>query len=87
MSVSPSSPVVLITGCSQGGIGFALCEEFAAKGCTVYATARRLESMDAFTHPNIRRRTMDVTHDESVNKTVAEIVEEVGRIDIAVANA
>ncbi|KAG8773890.1 hypothetical protein FRC12_002259 [Ceratobasidium sp. 428] len=87
MSVPPSSPVVLITGCSQGGIGFALCEEFAAKGCIVYATARRLESMDAFTHPNIRRRTMDVTQDESVSKTVEGIVQEAGRIDITVANA
>ncbi|KAH9913332.1 NAD-P-binding protein [Epithele typhae] len=34
--------VALVTGCSQGGIGFALCQELAEKGCTVYATARRL---------------------------------------------
>ncbi|KAG9074402.1 hypothetical protein FS749_014050 [Ceratobasidium sp. UAMH 11750] len=87
MTVPPSSPVVLVTGCSQGGIGFALCEDFAAKGCTVYATARRLESMEAFTSPNIRRRVMDVTQDESVRKTVEAIAEEAGRIDIVVANA
>jgi NAD(P)-dependent dehydrogenase (short-subunit alcohol dehydrogenase family) len=27
-------------------LGFNLCEQFAAKGCLVFATARRLEAMD-----------------------------------------
>ncbi|KAB5589601.1 hypothetical protein CTheo_6953 [Ceratobasidium theobromae] len=87
MTVPPSSPVVLVTGSSHGGIGYSICEVFAARGCTVYATARRLESVSTFNNPFIRPLVMDVTSDESVHKAVEHIVEEAGRIDIAVANA
>lgn len=87
MSVPPSSPVVLVTGSSKGGIGFSLCEAFAAKGCVVYATARRLESMEGFSSSNIRPLVMDVVDDSSVHGAVDHVVEEAGRIDIVVANA
>ncbi|KAI0699347.1 NAD-P-binding protein [Cerioporus squamosus] len=79
--------VVVITGCSEGGIGFALCQEFASRGCKVYATARKLESMAALTHPNIERLRMDVTDDASVKTAIAQIVEKEGRIDMLVNNA
>ncbi|KAG0709329.1 hypothetical protein DFH29DRAFT_978867 [Suillus ampliporus] len=55
-----SRKVVLVTGCSQGRIGFHLCERFAEQGCTVYATSRRLETMEGFKHP-VERPMMDVT--------------------------
>ncbi|KAH7334291.1 NAD-P-binding protein [Rhizoctonia solani] len=84
---SPSSPVVLLTGCSFGGIGYALCEAFASRGCIVYATSRRLESMSTLTHPSIRCLEMDVTSDNSVNKCVEKVIEEAGRLDFAIANA
>ncbi|KAK7463886.1 NADPH-dependent 1-acyl dihydroxyacetone phosphate reductase [Stygiomarasmius scandens] len=80
------SPIVLITGCSIGGIGSALCEEFAARGCKVYATARSLDKMDGLSL-TIERMRLDVTSDDDVNKVIQEIVAKEGRIDIVVNNA
>ena len=37
--------VVLISGCSSG-IGLSLAREFAARGCRVFATARKPEAID-----------------------------------------
>jgi NAD(P)-dependent dehydrogenase (short-subunit alcohol dehydrogenase family) len=81
-----SPKVVLVTGCSKGGIGFHLCERFAEQGCTVYATSRRLETMDGFKHP-MEKRAMDVTSDDDVKLVVQSILEEQGKIDIVVNNA
>ncbi|KAG2360003.1 hypothetical protein BDR07DRAFT_1290890 [Suillus spraguei] len=81
-----SQKVVLVTGCSKGGIGFHLCERFAEQGCTVYATSRRLETMDGFKH-SVEKRAMDVTSDDDVKRVVQSILEEQGKIDIVVNNA
>ncbi|KAF7339275.1 NADPH-dependent 1-acyldihydroxyacetone phosphate reductase [Mycena sanguinolenta] len=83
-----TGPVVLVTGCSSGGIGYALCERFAAEGCRVYATARRLEAMSGLAaHPLISLQTLDVTVDEDVHRVIAHIVAEAGQLDIIVNNA
>ncbi|KZT68046.1 NAD(P)-binding protein [Daedalea quercina L-15889] len=79
--------VVIVTGCSKGGIGFALCEEFAAQGCKVYATARRPEAMEGFKDPNISKLKLDVTSDEDVAEAVKTVLEREGSIDILVNNA
>ncbi|KAI1786090.1 NAD-P-binding protein [Ganoderma leucocontextum] len=79
--------VVLVTGCSKGGIGFSLCEAFASKGCIVYATARRPESLEGFSQDNIYRLTLDVTEDDSVKEVVQTIIEKEGQIDVLVNNA
>ncbi|KAG2079299.1 NAD(P)-binding protein [Suillus decipiens] len=81
-----SRKVVLVTGCSKGGIGFYLCEHFAEQGCTVYATSRRLETMNGFKHP-VEKRVMDVTSDDDVKLVVQSILQEQGKIDIVVNNA
>ncbi|OSD03376.1 NAD-P-binding protein [Trametes coccinea BRFM310] len=85
--MSSNKTVVLVTGSSKGGIGFSLCEEFASRGCTVYATARRLEAMEGFSQPNIHTLSLDVTSDESVQKAVETIIEREGRIDVLINNA
>ncbi|KZV94130.1 oxidoreductase [Exidia glandulosa HHB12029] len=82
-----ANKVVLVTGSSQGGIGAALCEEFAERGYTVYASARRLESLEGFKHKGICRLELDVTSDESCASAVEHIIETEGRIDVLVSNA
>ena len=63
------------------------CEEYASRGCKVYATARRLESMAALTQPNIEKLVLDVTDNDNVQAVVNTIVAREGRIDILVNNA
>ncbi|KAJ7103303.1 oxidoreductase [Mycena belliarum] len=76
------SRVVLVTGCSAGGIGYSL------HGCRVYATARRLEAMAGLdAHPRITLQTLDVTSDADVRRVVEAVVAEAGQIDIVVNNA
>ncbi|CAL1694559.1 unnamed protein product [Somion occarium] len=80
--------IVLVTGCSKGGIGFSLCEAYAAQGCVVYATARRPEAMEGFRDPSkIRALKLDVLSDENVHDVVKTIIDREGRIDILVNNA
>lgn len=62
------------------------CEEYAAQGCKVYATARRLEAMEGFTH-NVERLVVDVMSDDNVQDIVRIIIEKEGRIDVLVNNA
>ncbi|OSD06255.1 NAD-P-binding protein [Trametes coccinea BRFM310] len=85
--MSAQQKVVLVTGCSDGGIGSELCKQYAAKGCKVYATARRIEAMGSLTHPNIACARMDVTDEASIKAVVDEINEKEGRIDVLVNNA
>ncbi|KAI0066439.1 NAD-P-binding protein [Artomyces pyxidatus] len=82
-----SPKVVLVTGCSAGGIGFELCEAFAQQGCRVYATARKVEKMSGFKHEDIQLLALDVTSDASVQEVISTIIEREGRIDIVVNNA
>ncbi|KAH0830120.1 hypothetical protein J3R83DRAFT_1458 [Lanmaoa asiatica] len=87
VALAGTQKIVLVTGCSTGGIGFALCEEFASQGCIVYATSRRLESMEGFQNSNIRKHVLDVTSGDDIERTVQTILAETGKIDIVVNNA
>ncbi|VDB88936.1 unnamed protein product [Peniophora sp. CBMAI 1063] len=84
--MSSPSKVVLVTGCSEGGIGFALAEEFAARGCIVYGSARNVAKMASIA-PSVHRIALNVTSEESISAAVKQITEEQGRIDILVNNA
>ncbi|MCO5610705.1 hypothetical protein L7F22_064946 [Adiantum nelumboides] len=82
--------VVLITGCSKGGLGHALALAFARSGCIVVATARSLASMDGIdkAHSNIQTLLqLDVASAESRDAAVTDALQRHGRIDILVNNA
>ncbi|KAJ7267574.1 NAD-P-binding protein [Mycena haematopus] len=80
-------PVAFITGCSNGGIGAALCSSFIAKGYIVYATARSVEAMSDLTHENVRKLVVDVTNDLSVANGITTVYTETEGIDVLVSNA
>jgi 1-acylglycerone phosphate reductase len=79
---------VLITGCSSGGIGSALAKEFHSQGFRVFATSRRLESMEDLRANGIETLALDVTDIEAIRQTKDEIATRTGgKLDILVNNA
>ncbi len=87
-----SSTIAVVTG-SNSGIGRSAAVDLAAKGWTVYGTMRSLDRGDKLTsmaeeagvvvHPVV----CDVADSESVNRAMAEILDDAGRIDVLVNNA
>lgn len=77
---------ILITGCSSG-IGAALAREFHRRGHTVYATARRLESLASLQQAGLRTLALDVNDDASIAAAFAVVQGEQGRLDMLVNNA
>jgi NAD(P)-dependent dehydrogenase (short-subunit alcohol dehydrogenase family) len=73
--------VVLVTGCTTGGIGWHLASQLAARGATVYASARRLAAMEGLAAKGCRLVQLDVTKPETIKAAVDKIVGENGRID------
>lgn len=81
-----SSPlVVLITGCSSG-IGRALAPELAGRGCVVYASARKPETLSNLAGTNVIPIALDVCDSGSMDAAVARIEQEQGRLDVVVNN-
>lgn len=77
---------VLITGCSSG-IGAATAADLVAHGHTVYATARRPETLQELADKGCRTLALDVTDEESMAAAVAAVEEAEGSVGVLVNNA
>jgi NADP-dependent 3-hydroxy acid dehydrogenase YdfG len=77
---------VLITGCSTG-IGRATAEHLAAQGHTVYATARRPESIAELEGKGIKTLALDVTDEGSMAAAVRAVEDAEGAVGVLVNNA
>jgi len=80
------SRAVLITGCSSG-IGAATARHLAHLGWTVYATARRPETLRDLEAAGCRALALDVTDEASMQAAVATVEEEHGAVGVLVNNA
>jgi NAD(P)-dependent dehydrogenase (short-subunit alcohol dehydrogenase family) len=80
------SRAVLVTGCSSG-IGRATATLLAGRGWTVYATARRLETIADLAETGCRLVELDVTDPASASAAVGTVVGEQGAIGVLVNNA
>lgn len=77
------SKVVLITGGSSG-IGKAIGEFLLQKGFTVYGTSRNPENNTNSLFPLLQ---LDVRKVETIQKTIAEVIQKSGRVDVVINNA
>jgi NAD(P)-dependent dehydrogenase (short-subunit alcohol dehydrogenase family) len=81
-----SARAVLITGCSTG-IGRATAEHLADKGWTVYATARRPESIEDLRAKGCKTLALDVTDEASMQDAVRQVEAAEGAVGVLVNNA
>jgi len=80
------SKIVLITGCSSG-IGDETARHLAARGWTVYATARRPETLADLEAAGCKTLACDVTDEESMRGCVDAVVAAEGAVGVLVNNA
>jgi short-subunit dehydrogenase len=77
---------VLITGCSSG-IGRAAALSLHQAGFTVYATARRPETLADLSDRGLRTLALDVTDEESMTTAVAAVEAGAGAVGVLINNA
>src|SRR5438093_10035822 len=80
------SKAVLVTGCSSG-IGRATAEHLAERGWTVYATARKLDSIEGLGARGCKLLALDVTDETSMQAAVTAVEEAEGAVGVLVNNA
>ncbi len=80
------SKAVLITGCSSG-IGRATALRLLGSGWTVYATARRPETLGELEGAGARTLALDVTDEASMSAAVSAVQEREGAVGVLVNNA
>jgi len=85
---SSSNKTVLITGCSNGGLGDALAQAFHQRGLRVIATARNPAKIAHFKALGIETLPLDVLSAESIEACVASVADMTGgSLDILVNNS
>jgi len=84
--VTVLSRAVLVTGCSSG-IGRATAQRLARSGATVYATARRLESIADLEAQGCKLLALDVTDEGSMQAAVRAVEDAEGAVGALVNNA
>jgi len=83
---------VIITGASSG-IGEAMAIEYASRGYALGLVARRLDRLDALKDKLVDKgvpivtRSLDVANDLEILPTFESIADELGGLDIVIANA
>jgi NAD(P)-dependent dehydrogenase (short-subunit alcohol dehydrogenase family) len=82
----PRSRAVLITGCSSG-IGHATAELLAREGWTVYATARKPETLSDLESAGCRTLALDVTDEASMAAAVETVQDAEGAVGVLINNA
>ncbi len=91
-TLNEAQEVVWITG-GGSGIGRALALEYGRRGATVAVSGRRLEPLEETCQQVVEAGgqamalTCDVTRVTDLESTIAELLDEAGRLDIAIANA
>ena len=80
---------ILITGCSTGGIGWAMAKNFHAQGFHVFATARDpSKAADLLELSNVEVLELDVTVPQTISQCKDTIAKRTsGKLDVLVNNA
>lgn len=80
---------VFITG-GTSGIGLGLCRYYLAIGCHVAITGRKtspIQNSDLGKNPNLIIYQVDVTDSQKMGSVISKFYEQVGSLDIVIANA
>ena len=83
---SAFSKAVLVTGCSSG-IGRATAHRLAGRGWTVYASARRPESIKDLSDAGCKLLTLDVADENSIETAYAVVRSQTDALDLLINNA
>ncbi|KAI9649590.1 hypothetical protein NHQ30_002171 [Ciborinia camelliae] len=79
---------VLITGCSEGGIGDALAKSFHRRGLRVFATARNVSKIEHLKRLGLDTLPLDVTDAASIKAAVEAVkLKTGGTLDFLVNNS
>lgn len=89
LSTMTSRKTVLITGCSDGGLGSALAVVLQKRGLYVFATARDPSKMsDLSSLPNVTTLALDVVEPTHIEAAVEVVTKQTGgTLDYLVSNA